>query len=106
MNPATVSLLALLSAVGLATGAAAIAATSANPTLCAYGEMSRTIEVVYSDPGQPVPCEVIYDKSGEGSMEILWRADVEAGYCEVKAAELIEKLKGFGWRCGDKPEDG
>jgi hypothetical protein len=74
-------------------------AAVANPVTCEYGELSRTIEVVYSAPGQPVPCEVIYDKSAEGSMASLWRANVEAGYCEARAAELIAKLEGFGWRC-------
>ena len=72
----------------------------ANPTICTFGELSRKIEVVYSDPGQPVPCEVIYDKSAEGAIESLWQASNEAGYCEAKAASLIEKLEGTGWDCG------
>ena len=84
---------------------AAVWGTSAlaNPTECAYGEISRTIEVVYSDPGQPLPCEVIYSKSERSSIEVLWRADNEADYCEVKASELIEKLTGFGWTCDTTP---
>ena len=71
----------------------------ANPVTCSYGDLSRKIEVVYSDPGQPVPCEVIYDKSAEGSIETLWRANNEAGYCEAQASGLIDKLAGQGWRC-------
>ena len=71
----------------------------ANPLICNYGELSRKIEVVYADPGHPVPCEVIYDKSAEGSIEALWRAHNEAGYCEARAAGLAEKLSGMGWQC-------
>ena len=72
----------------------------AEPVVCALGALSRSVEVVYSDPGQPVPCEVIYDKSGEGSIETLWRANHEAGYCEEKAAALVHKLESLGWQCG------
>ncbi len=71
----------------------------ANPLICTYGELSRKIEVVYADPGHPVPCEVIYDKSAEGSIETLWRAYNEAGYCEARAAGLVETLTGMGWQC-------
>lgn len=71
----------------------------ANPVTCTYGDLSRKIEVVYSDPGQPVPCEVIYDKSAEGSIETLWQANNEAGYCEAQAAALRDKLSGVGWQC-------
>ena len=73
----------------------------ANPVSCENGELRRRVEVVYSDPGQAVPCEVIYDKSDEGSIEALWRANNSAGYCEVKAEGLIEKLRSMGWRCAD-----
>ncbi|MEM8766049.1 MAG: hypothetical protein AAGE43_01290 [Pseudomonadota bacterium] len=73
--------------------------TAANPTNCSFGELSRNIEVVYANPGQAVPCEVIYDKASEGSIETLWQANVEAGYCESQAAGLIAKLEGLGWRC-------
>ena len=72
---------------------------AANPVVCTLDDLERTIEVVYSDPGQPVPCEVIYDKSGEGSIATLWRASVEANYCETQAAGLIERLSGLGWTC-------
>jgi hypothetical protein len=83
-----------------------VAATAAaNPVVCTFGDLERTIEVVYSDPGQPVPCEVIYDKSGEGSIETLWRANVEANYCETQAAGLIDRLTGLGWACGTPTTD-
>ena len=72
---------------------------TANPVTCEHGQLTRKIEVVYANPGQAVPCEVIYDKSAEGSIETLWRADNEAGYCEARALGLAEKLTGMGWRC-------
>jgi hypothetical protein len=78
---------------------AASGLTFANPVTCTDGDLSRQIEVVYSDPGQPVPCEVIYDKSGEGSIETLWRANTEAGYCESNAEGLVAKLIDSGWDC-------
>ena len=66
---------------------------------CTYGALTRNIEVVYSDPGQPVPCEVIYNKPMESSVQALWRANNEAGYCESQAEALIDKLSNFDWRC-------
>jgi hypothetical protein len=76
-------------------GAQALAA----PVVCTQGNMTRSIEVVYSDPGQAVPCEVLYDKSSEGAQSTPWRATNESGYCEAKAAQLVAKLEGLGWTC-------
>jgi hypothetical protein len=87
------------SGIGLVIGLALSQAGLANPVQCAYGALTRNIEVVYSDPGQPVPCEVIYNKSMESSVETLWRAHSKAGYCEAQAEALIDKLRNFGWRC-------
>jgi hypothetical protein len=64
--------------------------------------MTRSIEVIYSDPGQAVPCEVLYDKPSEGVQSTPWRATNESGYCEAKAAELVSKLEGLGWACASK----
>ena len=85
----TIAVAALLSSPGWA-----------NATACTNGSLSRSIDIVYSDPGHPVPCEVIYDKSAEGAgQHSLWRADSEAGYCEAQAAAFVAKLSGFGWSC-------
>ncbi len=73
--------------------------TVAAETVCRFGEMVRSVDVVYSDPGQAVPCEVLYNKQSEGSQSVLWRADNEAGYCEEKARGFVEKLEGMGWQC-------
>ena len=46
-----------------------------------------------------MPCEVIYNKSAEGTIQTLWRANSEAGYCEAQAAGLVDKLEAMGWDC-------
>ncbi len=71
----------------------------AEATSCRLGEMTRSIEIVYSAPGQAVPCEVLYRKSAEGTVETLWRAANEAGYCEARAKEFATKLESNGWAC-------
>jgi len=80
----------------------------ADPTECRLGELARSVEVVYSSPGQAVPCEVLYRKAGEGTLETLWRATNEAGYCEARADEFVSKLESWGWTCdaAAEPSDG
>ena len=68
-------------------------------TECTQDDLTRTISVVYSSPGQPLPCEVLYEKPDEGQTMTLWRARNEAGYCEARAAEFINKLVDLGWAC-------
>jgi len=65
--------------------------------VCLYEGAERKISVVYDIPGQAVPCSVTYEK-GAG-IETLWQAENEAGYCEAKAAEFVEKQRGWGWDC-------
>ncbi len=69
-------------------------------TNCTNGDLKRGVEVIYSDPGQSTPCEVLYTKPTEGSSSTPWRAQSEGGYCEAKAAALIERLVAWGWQCG------
>ena len=78
---------------------------AANPISCTQGELNRTVEIVYAEPGQPVPCEVIYAKPAAGTIELLWQAMNEAGYCEQQAADLIEKLEGSGWHCSKQVDE-
>ena len=66
---------------------------------CTQGDLVRNVTVVYSDPGQPVPCEVLYEKPMEGQSMTLWRAQNEIGYCEARAAEFLLKLESLGWQC-------
>ena len=70
--------------------------------VCTQGNLTRTVSVVYAEPGQAVPCEVLYDKPQEGAAQTLWRARNEAGYCEARAKEFVDKLKNMGWSCTTK----
>ena len=75
-------------------------------TVCTMNDLSRTISIIYDQPGQPVPCEVRYEKPSEhnrSQAQRLWRADNEAGYCEAKAAEFVGKLQDLGWTCRAQP---
>jgi hypothetical protein len=67
---------------------------------CALDEVTRRVEIYY-ETGSTVPCEVQYFKDTEmpGEREVLWRAQNEEGYCEARAAEFVEKLRGMGWTC-------
>ena len=65
-------------------------------TVCTHGTQERVIEVVYPT-GSQLPCEVRYTKNG--STEVIWNAQNETRYCETKAAEFIEKQRGWGWQC-------
>lgn len=67
---------------------------------CSLDELTRRIEILH-EPGVTVPCEVHYIKDTEmpGEVQVLWRASTEEGYCEAKAAELVQKLEGMGWTC-------
>ena len=64
--------------------------------VCTQGGMERKIEVVYLGAGK-LPCEVRYSK--EGTTRVLWSAQAEEGYCEARAAEFVEKQRGWGWEC-------
>jgi hypothetical protein len=76
------------------------AAQDATGYQCALDEVTRRVEIYY-ETGSTVPCEVQYFKDTEmpGEREVLWRAGNEEGYCEARAAELVEKLRGMGWTC-------
>lgn len=66
---------------------------------CKQGKSERQILVVYQKEGSEVPCEVKYKKEGESEGVTKWSATTEKGYCEKKAEEFAEKLKGMGWDC-------
>ena len=72
---------------------------------CTFGDMQRRVEILY-ETGVTVPCEVHYYKDTEapGEQKVLWRALNESGYCERKTEELIAKLRGWGWTCGQADE--
>ena len=74
---------------------------------CTYGDLQRRVEIFY-EAGVTVPCEVHYYKDTEapGEQQVLWRALNETGYCERKTEELIAKLRGWGWTCGQADDAG
>jgi len=73
----------------------------AKSVTCTMASLERTVELRYETPGDAVPCEVRYAKPTEGIDEqVLWRAEREAGYCEARFGEFLDKLRGFGWSCG------
>ncbi|PSU98290.1 hypothetical protein C0W80_15045 [Photobacterium leiognathi subsp. mandapamensis] len=65
--------------------------------VCKRGDSERVVEVVYTNPGSQVPCEVHYTKST--GTEVLWDAKNEKGYCEAKAKAFAEKLTTLGMTC-------
>jgi len=84
---------------------ASLAAHNASATLCSMDGMQRSVNVVYSQPGQNLPCEVVYEKSSAAEdistapTLTLWRAEHQAGYCESRADEFVAKLQQLGWQC-------
>lgn len=82
-------------------------AQEANNYRCVLGDLTRRIEIV-SETGVTVPCEVHYYKDTEapGEQQVLWRAINESGYCEARAKELADKLRGMGWNCLAAAEPG
>jgi hypothetical protein len=40
------------------------------------------------------------DTEMPGEQQVLWTAENDASYCESKAMELVTKLEGWGWDCG------
>ena len=77
-------------------------AIDSKTTLCTFQNIERKIAVVYTQDSL-TPCEVQYTK--EADMQVLWSANAQTGYCEEKAANLVEKLKGWGWQCEAQTKD-
>ena len=94
MKPA-IYISALLPVIAAALAPAA-QASSGDRTVCSHGNQTRIIEVKYTGEGQ-IPCEVHYTK--DSGSQVLWSAQTEGGYCEQKAAEFVEKQRGWGWEC-------
>ena len=67
--------------------------------VCTHGDSERVIEVVYLSSSGTAPCEVRYTKNGV--TEVLWSAQAEEGYCDVKGEAFVEKQRGWGWDCGE-----
>lgn len=66
--------------------------------VCQMDTQERHISITYINEGMTVPCQVNYVKE-DGSPQVLWDAQNAEGYCEQKAAEFVEKQRGWGWDC-------
>jgi hypothetical protein len=67
--------------------------------ICEYDTLVREINVV-RDTAEPAPCSVAYNKQSENQgSQVLWSAQHDGSYCDVKANELAQKLEGLGWTC-------
>jgi hypothetical protein len=65
---------------------------------CAHEMIMRSVAVKYEEPGQQVPCEVIYSKPPQ-IPHVLWRAQAQVDFCERRAEELVRTLERNGWSC-------
>ena len=66
---------------------------------CSHDDNVREVHIE-RPTGEPVPCDVVYRKLTEGvEDQVLWNAQNDGSYCEVKASEFVAKLEGWGWTC-------
>ncbi len=68
---------------------------------CTSGQLVRRVIIDVGDLATGLPCEVVYWKDTEapGVRRVLWNARSDAAFCDQKAAGLVDKLAGAGWRC-------
>lgn len=69
---------------------------------CVRDDLIRLVYLEYvGSIGEP-PCTVVYEKQPpeESSREIIWQAEHSTSYCELRAREFIEMLRGWKWKCG------
>ena len=90
----------LLVSIGMIAGPLLASEQQGQSTHCQLGDAVRIIKVVYTQ-GSELPCEVQYTK--DGATSVLWQASNEAGYCEQKAADFVEKQRGWGFECVAMP---
>ncbi len=82
---------------------APLCAVESQSTTCRYNNEERKIEIIYTQ-GAEVPCEVHYSKAS--GTQVLWSAQAETGFCETKAAGLVDKQKMWGWNCDNASSTG
>ena len=91
-----------LNSSGLAVILAALAlptAANAESWICEHDTLVREI-TVERETANPVPCSVKYNKQAEGlGTSVLWTANADGSYCDIKANDLAAKLEGLGWSC-------
>jgi hypothetical protein len=77
-----------------------------NQQVCQHQGLIRRVEIHYPDSKANLPCEVHYKKETEqpGSDKVLWTSSNLENFCQEKAKEFVEKLKGWGWDCKSSTE--
>jgi hypothetical protein len=70
-------------------------------TTCKKGGVERLVTIAYAEAGKKAPCEVKYKRDAEAEEKTIYQARAEEGFCEKKAQEFIEKLKGLGFECAE-----
>jgi hypothetical protein len=67
---------------------------------CVHELIIRSIAVEYQEPGQQVPCKVLYHKPPR-IPSMVWQAQTQVGFCEQRAKELARSLERSGWSCDE-----
>ena len=104
-HPRFAPVVAALIATTLACASSAVAAParfSCSPGSAsgsASGVAQRTVSIFYPREGHSTPCEVKYRRDAKAMEQTIFQARTEEGYCEKKAQEFVDKLKGMGWAC-------
>lgn len=70
--------------------------------VCKHGKSVRTVETTFEDASKKVPCEVKYDRGDGQPAKTIFQAKAEAGFCEKKESEFVEKLKGMSYECSEE----
>lgn len=74
-------------------------AATAGSWICEQGDLMREIVVEREGDGA-APCKVVYNKETENQgSQVLWNAQFDGAYCDARADEFAEKLRGYGWTC-------
>ena len=66
---------------------------------CSSRNETRVISVEYTNAESQTPCQVFYAKN-TNPKKMLWQASKQAGYCEDKAQDFVNKQIGWGFDCG------
>ena len=69
---------------------------------CVRDDLVRLVYIEYGGSVGEAPCSVVYEKQPPetSAREILWQAEHSTSYCELRAREFVEMLRGWNWKCG------
>lgn len=77
----------------------AIAGFNSSTTACTFENASdvRVVQVIYESATKPIPCRVMYEKSG--IEQELASAENTSGFCEKTERQVVRNLVKSGWQC-------